>query len=451
MRDVISKLLTEQGYRVMTVTNGEEGLECLTQEPVDLVLLDLMLPGKGGLEILTEINRLDPDIVVVLISAYASVDSAVQAIQLGAYDFITKPFRNEELLHAVGNGLRRRALEMENRHLKSRFEKQYSFQNLIGKSVPMQKVFDLIRHVGRSRSTVLITGESGTGKELAAKAIHACSPRTGKPFVALNSGNTPEDLLESELFGHVKGAFTGAVASKRGLFEMADGGTLFLDEVGTIPLQTQSKLLRVLQEREFRRVGGLENIKVDVRIIAATNIDLKAAVARGEFRDDLYYRLNVIAIQLPPLRERREDIPLLVDHFVSHFCRDNGRDSYSLDQEALRLLMEYDWPGNVRELENAIERAVVLAPEAGLITQDLFPHEIMDSTSVNLGRLNIGGDNTSLKHLVLEFEKHLILTALNKASWNQKRAALLLRVKPTTLNEKLKRLSIIVPDHNHSN
>jgi transcriptional regulator with PAS, ATPase and Fis domain len=308
----------------------------------------------------------------------------------------------------------------------------------------MQRVFELISHVGASKSTILIQGESGTGKELAAKAIHACSARKENPFVALNSGSIPNDLLESELFGHVKGAFTGAVSSKKGLFEIADGGTVFLDEVGNLYGPTQAKLLRVIQEREFRRVGGLENIHVDVRIIAATNADLKARVQSGEFRDDLYYRLNVITVPLPPLRERKDDVPLLADHFIKQFCKAEERPLCTLDQEALKVLMEYDWPGNVRELENTIERSVVLAPENGLIEQSLFPREILESSSVNLSRLKLGENGSSLKDLVLEFERNLILAALKKTDWNQKRAAGLLGVNATTLNEKLKRLNIAI-------
>ncbi|MGW8180424.1 MAG: sigma-54 interaction domain-containing protein, partial [bacterium] len=288
-------------------------------------------------------------------------------------------------------------------------------------------------------------GESGTGKELVAKAIHTCSQKADRPFVALNSGGIPADLLESELFGHVKGAFTGAVSSKKGLFEVADEGTIFLDEVGTIPLELQTKLLRVIQEREFRRVGGIDNINVNVRIIAATNIDLKAATDRGEFREDLYYRLNVITVPLPPLRERKDDIPLLIDHFMHRFCEADGRPDCSLDQHALKLLIEYDWPGNVRELENAIERAVVLVPEDGRITQDLFPREILESSSVSLRRLQFSRNGASLKDLVLEFERDMIITALQKTDWNQKKAADMLRVNPTTLNEKIKRLNIQVP------
>lgn len=445
MREVLGTLLEKEGYRVLTAATSDEGLQLFQGEPVDLVLLDLMLPGKNGLKVLEEILGIDRDAVVVMISAYATIESAVQATKQGAFDFLTKPFKNEELLHVIRNGLRRRMLEIENRRLKESLAERYSFENIIGKSEPMQRVFDLIRHVGPTRSTVLITGESGTGKELVAKAIHNVSPRADKPFVALNSGGIPPDLLESELFGHVRGAFTGAVAAKKGLFELADGGTVFLDEIGNLPPQTQGKLLRVIQEREFRRVGGLENIKVDVRLIAATNVDLKAAVERGDFREDLYYRLNVITIHLPPLRERKSDIPLLVDHFVRRFCEANARPLCRVDPQAMRMLIEYDWPGNVRELENTIERAVVLAPPEGLITADLFPKDVTDSAAVNLAQIELFGDGASLKEKVREFEKNLILAALEKCEWNQKRAARLLRVNPTTLNEKLKRLGIAIP------
>jgi transcriptional regulator with PAS, ATPase and Fis domain len=309
----------------------------------------------------------------------------------------------------------------------------------------MQQMFDLIAQVGPRRSTVLITGESGTGKELVAKAIHNCSQRSDGTFVAVNSGSIPFDLLESELFGHVKGAFTGATASKKGLFEVGDGGTIFLDEIGTLPLETQAKLLRVIQEREFRRVGGISNVRVDVRIIAATNTNLKQLVEEGSFREDLYYRLNVIRIALPPLRDRKDDIPLLAEHFIRRFSSENRTDPCVLEQGALRVLMEYDWPGNVRELENAIERAVVLAPQSGQISEELFPREILESSSVNVGKLRVGENGASLKDLVLEFEKGLITSALRKSDWNQKKAAELLRVNPTTLNEKLKRLNIKIP------
>ncbi|MFQ5928271.1 MAG: sigma-54-dependent transcriptional regulator [Acidobacteriota bacterium] len=445
MREIVTTLFQEEGYKVAAAATGEEGIEKAKEEGADLVLLDLMLPGKGGLAILEEILRVDPDIVVVMISAYASIENAVKATKSGAFDFVTKPFKNEELVLVVKNGLKKRSLEIENRRLKKTLRERSTFENIVGKSEQMQQVFELITQVAPRRSTVLITGESGTGKELVAKAIHSCSSRSNGPFVAVNSGSIPTDLLESELFGHVKGAFTGATATKKGLFEVASAGTIFLDEVGTLPLDTQSKLLRVIQEREFRRVGGLENIKVDVRIIAATNIDLKQAVENQEFREDLYYRLNVIRIALPPLRRRREDVLLLAEHFMQRFCKENERPVCSLDQSVLKLLMEYDWPGNVRELENVMERAVVLAPDQAGITQDLLPREILDSTSVSLGKLNLLDNGATLKDLVSEYEKNLIMTALQKVDWNQKKAANLLRVNPTTLNEKLKRLNIKVP------
>ena len=445
MRDVITQLLEGAGYRVLTAEVASQGLEVFQEEAIDLVLLDLMLPGMDGLATLEEIFKIDREAVVVMVTAFASIENAIRATKLGAFDFVTKPFKNDQLLNVLKNGLEKRSLTRENRQLRRSLKKRTAFKNIIGKSEALQRVFEMIAQVGPGRSTVLINGESGTGKELVAKAIHQCSGRSGESFVAINSGTIPESLLESELFGHMKGAFTGATSAKKGLFELADGGTLFLDEVGTIPLELQSKLLRAIQEKEVRRVGGLENKKVDVRILTATNSDLKQAVERGEFREDLYYRLNVISIRLPPLRDRRDDIPLLVDHFVRSFCEENGRVLCSVDQNVLRMLMEYDWPGNVRELENVIERAVVLAPDDGHIDEKLMPSEMLESSSVNLARFNLLSEGTSLRDLVREFEKSLIVSALKKTDWNQKQAAHLLRVNPTTLNEKLKRLEIRIP------
>ncbi len=445
MRDVMSRLLEQEGYSVTLASTPSEGLECLSNGVYDVILLDLMLPEKNGLLLLPEILQIDPDAVVIIITAYGSIESAVKATRGGAFDFLTKPFKNDELLLAVRNGVTKRNLEAENRQLKKNFRDQFSFHNIVGKSEQMRRVFELIGQVGPTRSTVLITGESGTGKELVAKALHNCSNRANGPFVAVNSGTIPSELLESELFGHVKGAFTGATATKKGLFEIANGGTIFLDEVGTIPPETQAKLLRVIQEREFRRVGGLENIKVDVRIVAATNIDLKQAVERGQFRDDLYYRLNVITLNLPALRDRKEDVPLLVEHFTAKFSSENSRPLCRFDQDSLRTLIEYDWPGNVRELENVVERAVVLAPPDGTITRDLLPRDLLHSSSVGLGRLSAPNHSGALKDLMQEYERNLIVAALEKTSWNQKKAADLLRVNATTLNEKLKRLKIRVP------
>ncbi len=449
MREVIARLLRREGYEVKTVGSGEEGLEAARDHPFDLVLLDLMLPGMGGLDVLSEFSEAFPQIVVIMITAYASIENAVAATRKGAFDFITKPFKNDELLLVIKNSLEKQELVKENLQLKKTLRTQAGFQNIVGKSEKMRQLFELVSQVGPRRSTVMITGESGTGKELIAKAVHNCSSRADGPFLPVNSGTIPFDLLESELFGHVRGAFTGASSSKKGLFEAAQGGTIFLDEIGNLPLETQAKLLRVIQEREFRRVGGIENIKVDVRIIAATNIELRKALQTGDFREDLYYRLNVITLALPPLRERKDDIPLLAEHFINRFCEENSAPVCPLDQGALRILMEYDWPGNVRELENVIERAVVLIPEDRIIREELFPQEILESTSVGISKLDLGTNGTSLKDLVLEFEKNLIKTALQKTEWNQKKAAALLRVNPTTLNEKLKRMKIKLPQRSH--
>jgi DNA-binding NtrC family response regulator len=363
----------------------------------------------------------------------------VQATKLGAFDFITKPFKNDEILVAVKNAVEQRRLRTENARLKDSLRQRYSFRNIIGKSEPMQQIFNLILQVAPRRSTVLIQGESGTGKELVAKAIHAASTRADAPFVAINCGNIPSDLLESEIFGHVRGAYTGATSSKKGLFEVADGGTFFLDEVASISMEMQAKLLRVIQEREFRRLGGLENIKVDVRIIAATNIDLQTAVANGSFRDDLYYRLNVIVIKLPPLQERGEDVPLLAEHFCKKYCAENSRDLCTFDPPAVQVLMDYGWPGNVRELENVIERAVVLCP-GNTITADLFPRNVI-AAPLRDSKGFLEAD-LPLKERVGNFEKALILNALARTDGNQKKAAELLSVNPTTLSEKLKRLKI---------
>ena len=446
MHEVIARLLRRQGYKVRTVSSGEEGLEVAKDQPFDLVLLDLMLPGMGGLDVLSEFTEKFPQIVVIMITAYASIENAVSATRKGAFDFITKPFKNDELLLVIKNGLEKQKLLRENQQLKKTLRTQAGFQNIIGKSEKMRQLFELVSQVGPRRSTVMITGESGTGKELIAKAVHNCSSRADGPFLPVNSGTIPFDLLESELFGHMRGAFTGATSSKKGLFEAAQGGTIFLDEIGTLPLETQAKLLRVIQEREFRRVGGIESVKVDVRIIAATNVELRKALRTGAFREDLYYRLNVITLVLPPLRERKDDIPLLVDHFIHHFCEENNGPLCSLDQGALRILMEYDWPGNVRELENVIERSVVLVPDDRVIREELFPREVLESTSVSISKLDLGTNGASLKDLVLEFERNLITTALQKSEWNQKKAASLLGVNPTTLNEKLKRMKIKLPD-----
>ncbi len=439
MRDVLSTLLAAENYSVDFAHNGAQALEKARESDYSVVLLDLMMPDMDGLQVLEQFRKMESNPVTVILTAFASIEKAVKATKLGAFDFITKPFKNDEILLAVKNAAEHRRLLEENLRLKKSLRERYNFKNIIGKSAAMQQVFDLIAQVAPRRSTILVQGDSGTGKELVAKAIHASSGRADAPFVAINCGNIPSDLLESEIFGHAKGAYTGATSSKKGLFEVADGGTLFLDEVATISLETQAKLLRVIQEREFRRLGGLENIKVDVRIIAATNRDLQAAVEQGTFRDDLYYRLNVIVIKLPPLQERSEDVPLLADHFIKRYCEENEKELCVLEPSALKVLMDYHWPGNVRELENVIERAVVLAP-GNVITADLFPknlsHFLPDS------QVKIPVDGLPLKERVTNYERSLILAALDHTDWNQKRAAELLSVNATTLSEKLKRLKI---------
>ncbi len=442
IRDVLSTLLAAEDYAVDLAQNGSEALELVRDSEYTVVLLDLMMPDMDGLQVLEEFAKLEPSPVTVILTAFGSIEKAVKATKLGAFDFITKPFKNDEIVLAVKNAAENRRLREENIRLKESLKQRYSFRNIIGKSAAMQQIYDLITQVAPRRSTILLQGESGTGKELVAKAIHSSSgSRSEAPFVAINCGNIPSDLLESEIFGHVRGAYTGATSSKKGLFEVADGGTLFLDEVATISMEMQAKLLRVIQEREFRRLGGLENIKIDVRIVAATNTDLQAAVQAGTFRDDLYYRLNVIVIKLPALRERAEDIPLLAEHFIRKYCEENDRERCTLEPAALKVLMDYDWPGNVRELENVMERAVVLAPES-TISADLFPRNLTLPTTSAAAQGRMPGDGLPLKERVGNFERSLILAALDNTDWNQKKAAQLLGVNATTLSEKLKRLKI---------
>ena len=367
IRESLQTLLEMEGYDVESAATGEDGLLRTGERAFDLVLLDLALPDRNGLDLLGELRSHDPQISVIMITAYGTVENAVAAMQAGAVNFVQKPWDNEKLLADVRAAVARHRAEEENVQLKRALKQRYNFPSIVGKSEPMLKIFDLVGQVATSRSTILLQGESGTGKELIAKAIHLNSPRRDRPFVPVNTGSMPPDLLESTLFGHVKGAFTSAVASKKGLFEVADRGTLFLDEIGNMSMDTQSKILRVLQDRKFMHLGGIHEVQVDVRIIAATNVDLKQHVQEGKFREDLFYRLNVISMDLPPLRQRKEDIPLLVDFFLKKYSEENERPLRHITPEALRPLIAYSWPGNVRELENVIERAVVLSsgPEIG--------------------------------------------------------------------------------------
>ena len=443
LQDVLTQLIQREGHTTFSATTGEEGLRLLGQEEIDLVVLDLMLPGMSGQEVLAEIQRTDPDQVVVVITAYSSIEGAITAMREGAFHYIPKPFKNEEVLLTINKGLEQRRLATENRELREQLKQRFGFDNIIGKSKPMQQVFDLITLAAPAKSNILIRGESGTGKELVAKAIHHHSRRAEGPFVTVNSGSMPADLLESNLFGHVKGAFTGATSTKKGLFEVASGGSIFFDEIGNIPLDTQAKLLRVIQEREFMRLGGVETIKADVRIVAATNADLEEAVADGAFREDLYYRLNVITIPLPPLRKRTEDVPLLANHFLQRYSEENAKPLEQISSGAMALLLDYHWPGNVRELENVIERAVVLSTGSEL-DESLLPMSVRQPSPMAPPPSTLPSNGVSLKEAVTDYERQLIIKALQATGGVQKRAAEMLQVKPTTLHEMMKRLSISV-------
>ena len=439
IRESLETLLAMEGYDVEVAATGQEGLDCLAERSFDLVLLDLALPDRNGMDVLANIRAHDPYLSVIMITAYGTVENAVRAIQAGASNFIQKPWDNDKLLADVRAAVARRRAEEENIQLKRALKARYNFENIVGKSDAMLKIFDLVAQVAPSRSTVLLQGESGTGKELIAKAIHLNSPRRDRPFVPVNTGSMPPDLLESTLFGHVKGAFTSAIASKKGLFEIADRGTLFLDEIGTMGLETQSKILRVLQDRKFMHLGGVHELQVDVRIIAATNVDLRQMVREGKFREDLFYRLNVITIDLPPLRQRREDIPLLVDFFLRKYSEENDRSLRHISAEGLRPLMAYAWPGNVRELENVIERGVVLSM-ATEIGSDLLPDHIA-GRGTKLPVLEHRPD-ASLFDIIEDCERRVIVDMLEKCGWNQTEAAERFRVPLSTLNQKIKRLNI---------
>src|ERR1700756_5705011 len=456
IREGLELLLNMEGYSTSSAETGEAGLARLEAEPYDLVLLDVSLPDRSGLDLLRDIHQRDPHLPVVLITAYGSIDMARQAFKGGAQDYITKPWSNDELLIQVAQAVEGRRLREENVQLKRALKQRYNFPNIIGKSDKMLAVLDLVGQVAPSRSTVLIHGESGTGKELIAKQINSASARADKPFVPINTGSIPVDLLESQLFGHVKGAFTSAIASKKGLFEVADQGTIFFDEISTIGPETQAKLLRVIQEREFMRLGGTDTIKVDVRILTASNEDLAKLVREGRFRDDLYHRLNVISVQLPPLRDRKEDIPLLIDRFLEQFCHENGKPPRQFSHGAMKLMMDYDWPGNVRELENVVERAVVLSTQEGLDV-DLLPErvrtrEILKGLRLQLAEFlpplpgEVGSRTTapapSLFEILEEVERRIIVDMLERTNWNQTEAAERFQIPLSTLNQKIKRLGI---------
>ena len=442
IRDFLEIMLKKEGYKVASASSGEEALKLVNQINYDLVISDVRMKGMSGVELLKSIKEINPETVVLMVTAYASVDTAIDAMKAGAYDYIAKPFKIEEVKHIIKNALDRKRLETENILLKKELKSKYGFANLIGTSQKMLEVYAIIKRVSDTKTNILITGESGTGKELVARAIHYEGSRKDKPFVPINCGAIPENLLESELFGHQKGAFTGAVANKSGLFEMANEGTIFLDEITEIPVQLQVKLLRVIQERNFRRVGSVEDISVDVRIIAASNKELGKEVKEGRFREDLFYRLNVIPIHIPSLYERQEDIPLLSQHFLEKYCKELGKDIKKISGKAMEFLVKYPYPGNIRELENIIERAVALEP-TDIILPESLPEYIR---KVEGGRLVVADTKESGKALshppllefhpdgldfektVGDFEKAIVLKALENSNGVKKKAAEMLKI-----------------------
>jgi two-component system, NtrC family, response regulator AtoC len=438
LRQLTAERLAEKGFEVVQADSGEQALEFIEQFAFDLLITDLRLPGIDGTQVIDAARARYPAIVGIVITGYGTVRDAVDAIKKGASDFVAKPFHFDELMHVVRKAMEQRQLRSENAYLRSQLEERYQFGGILGHSRAMQSLFQVLETVARSPSTILVTGETGTGKEVVAKAIHHNSPRKGHRFVALNCSAIPETLLEAELFGHVRGAFTGAVGSRQGRFEQAHKGTLFLDEVGTMSQGLQMKLLRALQEREFERVGDNQTIKVDVRVIAATNSELPKMVADGSFREDLYYRLNVIPITLPPLRERREDIPVLVKHFLEKF---KASEDTEVSQEAMRALMAFTWPGNVRQLENAVERAVTLSAGRKQIDMADLPSEVLAAPPATARPfVEFPAQGLDLPEYMNALERDLIHMALDRTGGNKNKASELLRIKRTTLVEKLKRL-----------
>jgi len=444
MRQFLSILLSREGHEVTLADSGEEGLRRLEEQEFDLVLTDLRLGEVDGLQVLARARRLARETQVVVLTAFATTETAVSAMKAGAYDYVMKPFRVDALQEVIKKALEKRELLLENQALRRQIDRRYGVGNLIGNSPAIRKVYDLIEKVARTRSNVLVAGESGTGKELVAKAIHYNSPRGDQPLVTLNCGAIPESLIESELFGHVRGSFTGAFANKRGFFEEADNSTLFLDEIGELSLALQVKLLRVLQERKIKPVGGTKEKEVDVRLICATNRDLEEEVRQGRFREDLYYRINVIGIQIPPLRERLEDVPALAVHFIDRFARENGRPPLEITPRVLSALGRYAYPGNVRELENILERAVALSSE-GVIDLELLPEAVVSSTAVSgqcLQGLEIPDEGIDLEAIVGELEQDLLLKALRRARGVRKEAARLLGITFRSIRYRLDKYGI---------
>lgn len=444
IREFLDIMLRKEGYEVTCVEDGQKAIDILKKKSFDLLISDLQMPNVTGIELLKHCREAYPDLLFMMITAFGTAESAVEAMKMGAYDYITKPFKIDEVRINIANALRSRNLEVENRVLRKELQKEYSFQNLVGNSEAMHKIFELIRKVSDSPTNVLVTGESGTGKEMVAKAIHYNSPLKDRPFVSVNCGAIPENLVESELFGHKKGSFTGAISDKDGLFEVADGGTLFLDEIGELPLSSQVRILRAIQEKTVRRVGGTEDIKVEVRIIAATNRDLEQMVQQGTFRQDLYYRLNVINIRTPPLRERRDDIPLLAGHFLQKYSERFSKQIQTISKEAMDLLKKYDFPGNVRELENIIERTVALESGATVLPESLpqFVNTPTGRKMVSSDGIEITDEGIDLQKVLDQLEKELLVKAIHQASGVKKRAAKLLGITFRSMRYRVEKFSL---------
>jgi len=442
IREFLEIMLKREKYEVATAENGKKALKKLEKESFDMVISDIQMPEVSGIELLSKIKNMNPDIIVMMITAYGSTDTAVEAMKLGAYDYLTKPFKIDELKIVIRKALDNRSLKRENIQLKKALESKYSFQNIVGSAPVMHKLYDMIQRVSETKSNILITGESGTGKELIARGIHFNGPLKDKPFVTINCGAIPENLMESEMFGHKKGSFTGAISEKEGLFEVSNKGTIFLDEIGDLPLSIQVKLLRAIQERTFRRVGGTQDIKVDVRVICATNKDLEKEVKEGRFREDLFYRINVIHITSPSLRERKEDIPTLAIHFLEKYNKELGKKIKKISQESMNALKSYAFPGNVRELENVIERTVALSDGAAILPEDLPPQifNIPEGGGLSdLGTIKLGEDPIDLEEIIGRLEKDLLTRALAKTGGVKKKAAKLLGISFRSMRYRLEK------------
>lgn len=444
IREFLEIMLKKEGYEVTLAEDGQKAKDLLAKKSFDMIISDLQMPHVTGIELLKHVKDTAPEIVFMMITAFGTTETAVEAMKMGAYDYITKPFKIDEVRLNIQNALRSRNLEVENRSLKKELVKEYSFQNMVGNSQAMHQIFDLVKRVSQTPTNVLITGESGTGKEVVAKAIHYNGPLKDKPFVTINCGAIPENLMESEMFGHKKGSFTGAVVDKAGLFEVANGGTLFLDEVGELPLTIQVKLLRAIQERVIRRVGATDDMKVEVRIIAATNRNLEEMVQKGTFRQDLFYRLNVINIKTPGLRERRDDIPLLAGHFLKKYNERLNKNIGGISTEAMEILKKYDYPGNVRELENMIERTVALEGGAMILPESLPP--MVNTTSgrkmASSNEIEIGAEGVDLDKVMGQIEKELLIKAIHSAGGVKKRAAKLLHISFRSMRYRIEKYNL---------